>query len=98
VLAAARRLGKRHELGAIVIALSNREAHPLLARLRIEQPGDRRQCELIRVADPVASQIPVFGEELRKIEVVDRGVERRYLILALYTECRRSRHAARASA
>ena len=78
---AARHLGKRHALRTIIIALPDREPHPLVARLRIEQPRDRGQRQLIRVADAIAAEIPVFGEELREIEIVDRGVERRYLIL-----------------
>src|SRR5205085_1314393 len=78
---AARLLGQRHALGAIVIALPGGEAHSFLARLRIEQAGGESEGDLIRIADAVAAQIPVFGKELRKIEIVDCGIERRYLVL-----------------
>ena len=77
----ARRLGQRHALVLKIIALPDRKAHPLLACLRIGEPRDRGQRQLIRVADAIAAQIPVFGKELRKIELVDRGIECRYLIL-----------------
>src|SRR6202163_4042744 len=76
------RLSQRHALVLKIIALPDRKAHPLLACLRIGEPRDHGQRQLIRVADAIAAQIPVFGKELRKTALVDRGIEWRYLMLA----------------
>src|SRR5207247_8213605 len=76
-----RGLGQRDALTLEVVALADRGAQALLTADRIEQSRDGGQSDLVRVADPVAAEIAVFGEELREIEIVDRGVERGNLIL-----------------
>src|SRR4029079_555817 len=78
---AARRFGQRHPLALEIVTLSNREAAALVAGCRIEQPRGNRKGDLVGIADAIVAPIAVLGEQLRKIEVVDRGVERRNLVL-----------------
>src|SRR5437016_2288003 len=76
-----RGLGQRNALILEVVALADRGAQALLTADRIEQSRGGGNRDLVRVADPVAAEIAVFGEELREIEIVDRGVERGNLVL-----------------
>ncbi len=78
----ARRLGQRHALALEIVALADRKPRPLVAGGRIEQARGQRERELIGVADAIAAEIAVLGEQLRKVEIVDRGVERRDLVLS----------------
>ena len=60
----ARRLGERHALIGEIEALADREAHPLFAVGRIQEPRSHGKRELIRVSDAVASEVTVLGEQL----------------------------------
>ena len=57
------------------------EAHALFAGFGRQQARGNRQRHLIRVADTIVAQITILGEELREIEVIDRRIEHRRLIL-----------------
>ena len=61
--------------------LTHRDAQSLGAGAGIEKA--RRQCqrELVRVADAIVAQVAVLRKELREIEVIDRRIEHRRLIL-----------------
>ena len=48
---------------------------------RIEEARGQRERELVRVADAVVAEVAVLGEELREVEVVERRVEDRHLVL-----------------
>jgi hypothetical protein len=77
-----RRLGQRHSLILEVIALPNRAAETLLAVHGVEKARHCCERDLVCIADPVAAQVSILGEKLRKIEIVDRCVEHRDLVLA----------------
>src|SRR6185437_723337 len=64
-----------------VEALANGETQALAAGSLVEEARGERQRQLVGVADAIASDVAVVGEELREIEVVERGVEYRGVVL-----------------
>src|SRR6185503_9242371 len=50
-------------------------------RGRLDEPGSERERELVRIADAVAADEAVVGEDLREVEIRFRGGEVRQLAL-----------------
>src|SRR5262245_27498170 len=81
VLGAQRRGGREADpLVFEVVALPDGRAKRLLPVLR-EKARGQREGDLIRIAETVAADEAVFAEELGEVEVGERGVEDRDLVL-----------------
>src|SRR5207244_5290589 len=63
-----------------VIALSDRSAEGLLSAA-LQEARRQRQGGLVGVAEAVAAREPVLREKLRVVEVGERGIEERHLVL-----------------
>src|SRR6185295_5005153 len=64
-----------------IVALTERAAQHLLSAGRQKHARGNRCGELARVVDAVAAGEQVFGEDLGIVEVRDRSVEQRNLVL-----------------
>src|SRR6185503_2839300 len=78
----AQRRGRREPdaLVAEVVALPDGGAKRLLAILR-EKARAQREGRLVGIAEAIAPGEAVLAEELRKVEIGERGIEQRDLVL-----------------
>src|SRR5581483_12320892 len=74
--------GESLALVAEVIALAERGAEALLT-IRLQEARGRRKGQLVGVAETVAADEAVLGEKLRIVEVGERGIEERDLVLVV---------------
>jgi hypothetical protein len=64
-----------HFLGVEIEALAKRGAQAFGARLRVDQARRQHGRGLVGVADAIAAAVAVLAEDLREVEVGDRGIE-----------------------
>jgi hypothetical protein len=79
----AQRLVQAHALVLEIEALAHGEPQPFGTGVAVEETRRQRERQLVRVADAIVADVPVLGEELREIEVVERRVEHRRIRLVL---------------